>query len=153
MTTAVLIDWIAGDCWRCDRSGLLVTWVGPVQWDGQSAPIYLCESCLIAVEVRAHRYFLRRRPATQPTAVVVRPHIPAFPPERTPVPPKHHQPVHFVSISLSGLGIRASAEGRTGLDAWRIIRRRHPRLTLAVAVYALLLTGGLAALVLSCLVA
>jgi hypothetical protein len=30
--------WITGDCWLgCGRTGVLVIWLGPVQWDGQHA--------------------------------------------------------------------------------------------------------------------
>ncbi|MFB7496113.1 hypothetical protein ACFC09_15700 [Streptomyces sp. NPDC056161] len=51
--------------------------------------------------------------------------------------------VQLISISVTGFGIHAHANGRTGLEAWRTIRKRHPRITLAAAVYGLLL-GGLA---------
>ncbi|MEU3862760.1 hypothetical protein AB0F03_36560 [Streptomyces sp. NPDC028722] len=124
-----------------------MTWVGPVQWDGQHAPIYLCESCLIAVERRAHLHFLGHRPDLTPPATVARPHYPALPPERTPMQTQQDPQIQLVSISLSGFGIRATAGGRTGLDAWRIIRRRYPRVALAAAGYVLLLAGGLIAVV------
>ncbi|MFI0812903.1 hypothetical protein [Streptomyces echinatus] len=53
-------------------------------------------------------------------------------------------PVQVVSLLFTGLGIRAHADGRTGREAWRLIRERHPRLALAAGAYALTL-GGLAA--------
>ncbi|MFJ7146651.1 hypothetical protein ACIQVT_00205 [Streptomyces sp. NPDC100445] len=53
-------------------------------------------------------------------------------------------PAQVVSLSFTGLGIRAHADGRTGREAWRLIRERHPRLALAAGAYALML-GGLAA--------
>lgn len=37
------MEWprITGDCWLgCGRTGVLVIWLGPVQWDGQHAPFY-----------------------------------------------------------------------------------------------------------------
>ena len=39
--------WFSGDCWLgCGRTGVLVIWLGPVQWDGQHAPFYAFEPCL-----------------------------------------------------------------------------------------------------------
>ncbi|MEU7425654.1 hypothetical protein [Streptomyces sp. NPDC040750] len=49
-----------------------------------------------------------------------------------------------MSLSFTGLGIRAHADGRTGREAWRLIRERHPRMALAIGAYALTL-GALAA--------
>ncbi|MFF4755528.1 hypothetical protein ACWD5R_32130 [Streptomyces sp. NPDC002514] len=49
------------------------------------------------------------------------------------------KPASVVSISVTALGVRAEADGRTGREAWRIIHRRHPRLTAAAAGYGLLL--------------
>ncbi|MFF9091411.1 hypothetical protein ACF1BE_34660 [Streptomyces sp. NPDC014991] len=65
----------------------------------------------------------------------------------------HHQhgkpatPVQVVSLSFTGLGVRARADGRTGREAWRLIRERHPRLALAAGAYALMLGGPTAAAV------
>ncbi|MEU7407923.1 hypothetical protein AB0B40_01100 [Streptomyces sp. NPDC042638] len=53
-------------------------------------------------------------------------------------------PVQVVSLSFTGLGIRAHADGRTDREAWRLICERHPRLALAAGAYALTL-GGVAA--------
>lgn len=57
---------------------------------------------------------------------------------------KSHQPtdppaVQFTSLRISGFGIRVQADGRTGLEAWRIMRRRHPRVAWLAAGYAALL--------------
>ncbi|MFF4900393.1 hypothetical protein [Streptomyces sp. NPDC001068] len=57
-------------------------------------------------------------------------------------------PVQVVALSFTGLGVRATANGRTGREAWRIIRERHPRVALAAGAYAVLLTGIAAAAVL-----
>ncbi|WP_181803110.1 hypothetical protein [Streptomyces shenzhenensis] len=54
-------------------------------------------------------------------------------------------PVQLVSLSFTGLGVRASVDGRTGREAWRKLRQRHPRLALLAGVYALLLAGLAAA--------
>ncbi|QUW78255.1 hypothetical protein SMIR_03085 [Streptomyces mirabilis] len=48
-------------------------------------------------------------------------------------------PVQVVAISISASGIRARADGRTGREAWRIIRERHPRAVWAVAAYTAVL--------------
>ncbi|MFF3367086.1 hypothetical protein [Streptomyces misionensis] len=136
---AVLVEWIAGACWKCEGSGLLVTWVGPAQVNGQYAPIYLCQSCLAAVERRTLRHFMDHY-LDAPAAVVARPYYPPPHPERPPMhssPPA--RPVPVVSISVTAFGFRASADGRTGREAWRTIRKRHPRVTWAVGAYALLL--------------
>lgn len=51
------------------------------------------------------------------------------------VPP----PIQFTSIQISGFGIRVRADGRTGREAWRILRQRHPRVAwLAVGYTAVL---------------
>ena len=47
--------------------------------------------------------------------------------------------VQFTSLRISGFGIRAQTDGRTGLEAWRIMRRRHPRVVWLAAGYAALL--------------
>jgi hypothetical protein len=51
------------------------------------------------------------------------------------------RPVQVVSLSITGFGVCARVDGRTGREAWRILARRHPRLTKAVVCYALLLVG------------
>lgn len=51
------VRWVAGRCWLyCLRTGVRVTWVGPVHHDGAHAPMYACEPCLrvLAGLVRAH---------------------------------------------------------------------------------------------------
>lgn len=54
-------------------------------------------------------------------------------------PPTDPLRVQFTSLQISGFGIRAQADGRTGLEAWRIMRRRHPRVVWLAAGYAALL--------------
>lgn len=52
-------SWITGDCWLgCERTGVRVTWLGPVQWDGQHAPFYACELCLDRLKVQALTYLM-----------------------------------------------------------------------------------------------
>lgn len=53
--------------------------------------------------------------------------------------PRGRPPVQFTSIRISGFGIRARADGRTGREAWRIIRQRHPRVVWLAAGYAAVL--------------
>ncbi|SOF02008.1 hypothetical protein SAMN05446589_9070 [Streptomyces sp. OV198] len=48
-------------------------------------------------------------------------------------------PVQVVAISIVASGIRARADGRTGREAWRIIRELHPRAVWAVAAYTAVL--------------
>ncbi|MFI2434605.1 hypothetical protein [Streptomyces sp. NPDC018693] len=62
-------------------------------------------------------------------------------------PREDGQAIQLVSISLRGFGIRAHANGRTGLAAWRIIRKQYPRVAWAAGAYALLLGGVVAAAV------
>ncbi|WP_325052006.1 hypothetical protein [Streptomyces triticagri] len=40
-----------------------VLWLGPLQWDGQHAPVYACSPCLARIQAQATRYFYQRRPA------------------------------------------------------------------------------------------
>jgi hypothetical protein len=55
--------WVAGDCWLgCERTNVLVIWLGPVQWDGQHAPLMTCEPCLDRLKAQAQQYFVRREP-------------------------------------------------------------------------------------------
>ncbi|MFD8774451.1 hypothetical protein [Streptomyces sp. NPDC059916] len=50
-------EWMTGECWLyCERSGVLVLYVGPLQEDGQHAPIYACEDCLNRLRGKARRY-------------------------------------------------------------------------------------------------
>ncbi|MDX3298566.1 hypothetical protein PV569_33435 [Streptomyces scabiei] len=56
--------WVTGDCWLgCERTDVLVIWLGPVQWDGQHAPLMACEPCLDRLKAQAERYFVQREPA------------------------------------------------------------------------------------------
>ncbi|WP_409469707.1 hypothetical protein [Streptomyces sp. HC307] len=56
--------WVTGDCWLgCERTGVPVLWLGPVQRDGQAAPFYACEPCLKRLKARAVAYFMERQPA------------------------------------------------------------------------------------------
>lgn len=58
-------EWVTGDCWLgCGRTGLLVIWLGPVQWDGQHAPFMACGDCLTRLKAQALAYFMQRQPAT-----------------------------------------------------------------------------------------
>lgn len=67
-------EWATGDCWLgCGRTGVLVIWLGPVQWDGQHAPFMACEDCLNRHKAQALAYFMQRLPlrlrrATRPSA-------------------------------------------------------------------------------------
>ncbi|MDQ1019000.1 hypothetical protein [Streptomyces afghaniensis] len=146
----MLLEWTTGDCWRCDGTGLAVTWVGPIQWDGQHAPLYLCEPCLTAAERKAHRYFMQRRSDQPAPTINSRQHRPALEATSTrnamDTTPSHNeqQPLQVVAVSFTGLGVRAHAHGRTGLAAWRIIRRRHPRVVWIAAAYGLVLLGAVA---------
>ncbi|MFE0763661.1 hypothetical protein [Streptomyces smyrnaeus] len=50
-------EWTLGECWLyCERDGVLVLWVGPLQEDGQTAPIFACADCLNRLRAKAHRY-------------------------------------------------------------------------------------------------
>ncbi|WP_234324935.1 hypothetical protein, partial [Streptomyces scabiei] len=54
MTARVSTRWVTGDCWLgCERTSLLVIWLGPVQWDGQHAPFMACEDCLNRIKAQA----------------------------------------------------------------------------------------------------
>ncbi|MEU2738020.1 hypothetical protein ABZ656_22270 [Streptomyces sp. NPDC007095] len=48
-------------------------------------------------------------------------------------------PVQVVAISIGASGIRVRADGRTGREAWRVIRQRHPRVVWVAAAYATVL--------------
>lgn len=59
MTTCLSSRWVTGDCWLgCTRTDLPVTWLGPVQWDGQHAPFMTCEDCLNRLKAQALTYFM-----------------------------------------------------------------------------------------------
>lgn len=50
---------ITGDCWLgCERTGVRVIRLGPVQWDGQHAPFYACELCLDRLKAQALTYLM-----------------------------------------------------------------------------------------------
>ncbi|CAM5475699.1 hypothetical protein GCM10010345_12210 [Streptomyces canarius] len=54
-------SWVIGDCWLgCERTGVRVLWLGPVQWDGYSAPFMSCASCLARLMAQASAYWLSR---------------------------------------------------------------------------------------------
>ncbi|WP_037815641.1 hypothetical protein [Streptomyces sp. NRRL S-1022] len=144
------VAWVTGLCWRCDSSDIPVIWVGPAQWCGQYAPIYLCADCLALAEARIRQHFLERQPDPEavtdsrfPVSAVVTPEGNAMQPR----PDKAVQPVSSVFISFTALGVRAQADGRTGREAWRIIRQRYPRLALVAGAYTVLLAGIAAAAV------
>ncbi|MDX2836603.1 hypothetical protein ACH3XX_29790 [Streptomyces scabiei] len=60
MTARVSTRWVTGDCWLgCERTSLLVIWLGPVQWDGQHAPFMACEDCLNRIKAQALTHFKR----------------------------------------------------------------------------------------------
>ncbi|OIJ88144.1 hypothetical protein BIV25_37180 [Streptomyces sp. MUSC 14] len=148
----MLVEWIADECWRCDAQGVPVTWVGPVQWDGEHAPFRLCEPCLTAIERKALVHLAHRSFEGGPS-VTVRDHEPPT----TPIiltrslmePPERAQ---YVSIAFTGVGIRAQAHGRTGREAWQMLRHRHPRLMWAVTTAYALVAGSLAVTVVTHLV-
>ncbi|MFG2225406.1 hypothetical protein [Streptomyces sp. NPDC048644] len=53
-------QWTTGDCWLwCQRTGVQVLWLGPVQWDGQHAALHACEACIHHVENKLRAWHLR----------------------------------------------------------------------------------------------
>ncbi|MEU3862913.1 hypothetical protein AB0F03_37480 [Streptomyces sp. NPDC028722] len=52
------------------------------------------------------------------------------------------RPAQYTSITVSALGVRVRADGRTGIEAWRIIHRRQPLLAWAAVGYVVLLVAG-----------
>ncbi|WP_234367430.1 hypothetical protein [Streptomyces pluripotens] len=38
-------------------------WLGPLQWDGQHAPVYACEDDLNRLKAQALAHFMQRQPA------------------------------------------------------------------------------------------
>jgi hypothetical protein len=56
---------------------------------------------------------------------------------RKPEPPpgSEAEPVQFTSINISAFGVRMRADGRTGWEAWKVLRKRHPWLMRVVAGY------------------
>jgi hypothetical protein len=54
-------DWVTGDCWRCDGTGLPVMWLGPVQSQDQGhAPFHACEPCVQRLEDLIKKYNAQR---------------------------------------------------------------------------------------------
>ncbi|WNZ14955.1 hypothetical protein [Streptomyces sp. 11x1] len=54
--------WVIGDCWLgCRGTGVWVTWLGPVQWEGQHAPLMTCAPCLDRLKAQALAYFMTPR--------------------------------------------------------------------------------------------
>ncbi|MEJ8654696.1 hypothetical protein WKI65_43360 [Streptomyces sp. MS1.AVA.3] len=52
-------QWATGDCWLwCQRTGVWVLWLGPVQWEGQHAPLLACEPCVRVAEAKLHSYLM-----------------------------------------------------------------------------------------------
>jgi hypothetical protein len=151
----VIVSWIRGSCWRCDNENVPVLWVGPAQWEGQHAPIYLCETCLAAVQRKIRSYFLHRRPNSADPVIFRLEYVPgaAHPTVKGNSMhdarlDDHGEPVQTVSVFISDFGVRMDADGRTGREAWRIIRRRHPRLAMLCTAYvAVLLIALLTAIV------
>ncbi|MER6145917.1 hypothetical protein ABT174_38905 [Streptomyces sparsogenes] len=59
--------WACGDCWLwCERTGIPVLWLGPVQWEGQHAPLYACQSCLRRLEEKLAAAQVRRGRSATP---------------------------------------------------------------------------------------
>ncbi|MGW2948740.1 hypothetical protein [Streptomyces eurythermus] len=56
-------------------------------------------------------------------------------------PNRDDRPTQFVTVTFGVLGVRVRATGRTGREAWRILRRENPWLMRVAAAWALLLTG------------
>ncbi|MEH0433885.1 hypothetical protein QBB34_47840 [Streptomyces stelliscabiei] len=55
--------WGIGDCrLGCQSTGVLVTWLGPVQWDGQHAPFMTCGPRLSRLQAQAEEHFINRQP-------------------------------------------------------------------------------------------
>ena len=51
-------SWDTGDCWLwCERTGVPVLWLGPVQWMGHTAPLYACAPCVHHLEGKVRAYF------------------------------------------------------------------------------------------------
>ncbi|OYP13199.1 hypothetical protein CFC35_00635 [Streptomyces sp. FBKL.4005] len=52
--------WTTGDCWLgCERTGVQVLWLGPIQWDGWTAPFMACAPCLDRLLAQARAHWLR----------------------------------------------------------------------------------------------
>jgi hypothetical protein len=47
---------VAGWCLLCRRDDRLVVWIGPVEHDGQTAPVYACEGCCAFVRQYIQHY-------------------------------------------------------------------------------------------------
>jgi hypothetical protein len=49
-------------------------------------------------------------------------------------------PVQYTSLRIHLFGVRLWADGRTGWQAWKSIRRQHPHIAWLAAGYAAVLT-------------
>jgi len=52
--------WTVGECWRCDRTGVPVLWLGPVQTDHGTGPFLACEPCIRRLEAKVYAHQMRR---------------------------------------------------------------------------------------------
>lgn len=53
--------WSVGECWLyCERDGVHVLWLGPVQENGSSAPFYTCADCLDRLRTKFWRHMAAR---------------------------------------------------------------------------------------------
>ncbi|WP_406708044.1 hypothetical protein [Streptomyces halobius] len=52
--------WVVGECWRCDRIGVPVLWLGPVQTDLGTGPFQACEPCILRLEAKVYAYAEQR---------------------------------------------------------------------------------------------
>ncbi|OEV13158.1 hypothetical protein AN218_04950 [Streptomyces nanshensis] len=48
--------WQDGECWLCDADDRPVLWIGPVQTDTGTAPMFACKPCIRRLEERVRRY-------------------------------------------------------------------------------------------------
>jgi hypothetical protein len=53
------------------------------------------------------------------------------------------QPAQYVSVDLSVFGVRLWADGRTGLEAWRVLYRQSPWMAVGAGAFVVLLIGTL----------
>jgi hypothetical protein len=42
--------WVTGLCWRCEKTGLPVMWLGPVQTHVGTGAFHACERCILRLE-------------------------------------------------------------------------------------------------------
>jgi hypothetical protein len=53
-------QWTNGTCWLwCERSDVVVLWLGPVQWEGGHAPLYACQQCIRYLERKLLAWLIR----------------------------------------------------------------------------------------------